>query len=373
MGTAVRLLVHALDRTGPPRLAVEAARILVDRGFDVDVVSMRGGPLADELIELGPVAMVMHHSEPLEVLATPSRRRDQLETALRSLPPVDVVVMVSVATSPLLGLDWIDPSVPIAAWTLERGEDLRWLDDDPVWTRRVDRWWAGAPGTAEELRSRFRIESGVVPEFVGDPGVSTDHLLQRRRAALGVDGDRGLVVGAGISTERKGIDLFAEAARRSAARFDGDGPAFVWIGGTDSDLFHKIRLDVDDGSGIDLRFVDPVPDVRPWLAAADVFLHTARNDAFPLVCLEAALAGVPVVGFAGLSALEEMFGDDAVTAPFPSVDELVDRVRALIDDGPLRASVGAAQRSHVMTGHIAASAGPMLADAVASLIETGRR
>jgi glycosyltransferase involved in cell wall biosynthesis len=35
----------------------------------------------------------------------------------------------------------------------------------------------------------------------------------------------------------------------------------------------------------------------PWLAAADVMLHPARLDAFPLVCLHAAFAGTPTIRF----------------------------------------------------------------------------
>ena len=71
--------------------------------------------------------------------------------------------------------------------------------------------------------------------------------------------------------------------------------------------------------------VESVPDLTPWLAAADVFLHPARLDAFPLVCLHASLAGTPVVTFRGVGGTDEMFGDDAAGPGYPDVEAMAAR------------------------------------------------
>lgn len=367
MSGRVQLLTHALDRTGPPRLALAAARVLVSVGHEVDIVAIRGGALLESAVEIGEVNTVLGPYEPTAALVDDGFCRVAATRYLRGLRDADATILVSVSASPLLGIDWIPEGRPVAAWVLERGEDLHWLVNSGSWMQRIDHWWAGARGTADELRARFGIRAGIVEEFVGDP-VPEDGYGDRRRRALGIEPDARLVVGAGISTVRKGVDLFAEVARRVAVGSDAP-TSFLWLGGTDSDLFHKIRQDHGIGSTVDLRFADPVDEVRPFLAAADLFLHTARNDAFPLVCLEAALATTAVVGFAETSALEEMFGDAAQTVDYPDVDGLAALATRLFDLPAELGAIAAAQRSAVIRGHVAASAGPVLARAVAELIE----
>ena len=72
-----------------------------------------------------------------------------------------------------------------------------------------------------------------------------------------------------------------------------------------------------------------VPDLTPYLAAADVFLHPARRDAFPLVCLHAALAGTAVVAFEGGGGMSEMFGPTACLWPYPDLVSMVEAVHDL--------------------------------------------
>ena len=159
------------------------------------------------------------------------------------------------------------------------------------------------------------------------------------------------MLGAGIATNRKAPDLFIEAALH--ARRSGDAPdRFVWIGGEHDALFPSLLAEVDRLGLDDVRFVGNVEDVDPWLAAADVLLHPARLDSFPLVCLHAALAGTPVVGFLGVGGLEEMLDDSLVAAPYPDVPALVERLDSLRD--PLRrSSVAARQAERVRARHTA--------------------
>ena len=104
---------------------------------------------------------------------------------------------------------------------------------------------------------------------------------------------------------------------------------------------------------------DPARDAAAVTAGLEESIHPARLDAFPLVCLHAAAQGVPVLRFAGVAALEEMFGEDAATAPFPDVVALAGELAAL-HDPDRRARVGAAQRAHVIAHHDVTVAGPIL-------------
>jgi glycosyltransferase involved in cell wall biosynthesis len=108
-----------------------------------------------------------------------------------------------------------------------------------------------------------------------------------------------------------------------------------------------------------LRFIGNVSDVAPWIAAADVLLHTARLDAFPLVCLHSALAGTPVVGFDGVGGLREMMGEATVSAPYPDVTALARTVEALAQ-AETRQCLGIAQQQRVVTHFTAAVAAETL-------------
>lgn len=368
MAQRVRVIVHALDRTGPPMLARSAVVGLVDAGYEVDVVSVSAGQMITEMAAVAPVRVLLDPRDSPVGVADGSLRERGIARAA-GLPDPDLVLLVSVAG--LLGLDalQLDRDVPLAAWVVEQGEDLRWLDDRPDWRERVDHWWAGTGGTAAELKARWGIDALVVPEFIADPEHHSDR--HRLREAAGVGPGEVMVLGAGIATLRKGADLFVEIAAAARRRGRGD-LRFVWLGGVDDALFEDIAGDLRQPGRPDVRYVGIVPDVRPWIAAADVFVHPARLDAYPLVCLEAAGTRVPAIGFRGLSAQEEMFGDAALTVRFPDVEAMAERVAALVDDPQERERVAAAQHEAVVRSSIASVAVPRLVDAVARAI-TGVR
>lgn len=365
MAPRVRVVVHALDRTGPPMLARSAVVGLREAGFEVDVVSIRSGPMVGEFAAVAPVRVLLDPRDGPERLLDPTR--SPLAAArLQHLPSCDLLLLVSVAGFPALDLLAPDPSAVVIAWVVERGEDLRWVDDFAEVTRRVDGWWAGTDPTAREIGDRLGVNVAVVPEFVEDPASYEE--LAHFRTACGVERDQVMVLGAGICTRRKGVDLFVEAAAE-AMRRGLHQLRFVWIGGTDDELYEAISGDLRKPDRPDVRLMGVVSDVRPWIAAADIFLHPARLDAYPLVCLEAGAAGTPVVGFADVSAQEEMFGDAAIVATFPDVQRLADHVEALGADALERRRCGERQRSVVTGRSVASVAVPQLVDAVRTALQ----
>ncbi len=324
-----RVVVHALDRTGPPVLARSFLRWALRNRPDTtfDVVAFRGGDLVDSYVRLAPTRVLLDPSEPWDA-ARPSRGRiESLRGRLRDMAPADGTLLVSVAAAQVLPLL---PPGPVATWVVEQGGDLHWLERPVELSTRTTRWLAGSAGTAAALRDRLPGSPEVVvcEEFIERPAATAVHVVANCRLALGAGPDDVLVVGAGIATPRKGVDLFLEAALL-ASRRGLDGLRFAWIGGERDDLFWKVREESERLGLTNLRWFGSVPDVEPWLAAADVFLHTARLDAFPLVCLHAAAAGTPVVAFRGAGGVEEMFGEAFLGAPYPDLDALLDQVEHL--------------------------------------------
>jgi glycosyltransferase involved in cell wall biosynthesis len=244
-------------------------------------------------------------------------------------------------------------------WVVETEEEYEPELADPALS-----WAAGsavsrldARRRLAELRAEPPREVALLPEFVATPRPVTSRTEARRR--LGVTDDEFLVMAAGIGTERKAPDLFVEIALGFNARRTGARPArFVWVGGEDGELRRRVADHATSYPPLDLvTFVPTVDDLDSLLAAADVFLHPAREDAFPLVCVTAAALGVPVVAFAGVGGVPEMLGETFVGAPYPDVRGLVDHILGLAD-APTAEAVGRAQQARVVARYLAPTGAP---------------
>ena len=348
----IRLLLHALDRTGPPMLARSLARWLQAEHPDhtLEIVAFRGGPLIGDFIEFGPVHVLLEPHEPWDHRGPRPDRATRVRERASSVGDADVMLAVSVAAGQVLPY-LPQPDPPLVTWSVEQGEDLHWIDQPIGLEERSVRWLAGSSGTLSELRDRLPgVDIHLAPEFVPSHPTTDRAVIAHCRRSLGTRPDGLLVVGAGIATRRKAPDLFIEAALH-AHRTGRLQDRFVWIGGENDALHPKLLAEVDRLRLDNIRFLGNVEDVVPWLAAADILLHPARLDSFPLVCLHAALAGTPVVGFVGVGGLEEMLGDALVAVPYPHLPGLLEGIDSFREPS-VRSAVAERQRSRVRAGHI---------------------
>src|ERR1019366_4949435 len=121
---------------------------------------------------------------------------------------------------------------------------------------------------------------------------------------LRIPEDALLIIGSGTASWRKGTDLFIQLAR--AVCRQRSHAYFAWIGAgwyPDVAQFeHDVRV---AGLSEKVRFTGAVLKPADYLAAADVFVLTSREDPYPLVCLEAAAVAKPIVCFAGAGGMPE--------------------------------------------------------------------
>jgi len=171
------------------------------------------------------------------------------------------------------------------------------------------------------------------------------HGAARLREKLGVPDNAFLVGGCGTLDWRKGIDLFIQVANLAAKRTDCAGIYFCWIGAFVSEHSGiELRREIEMHSlGRRLFFLGEVADTAPLLADLDLFLLTSREDPFPLVMLEAARQGVPIICFEGSGGATE-FVDGAVGATVPMLDvsAMTQLVRRLKEEPGHRAELAAA-------------------------------
>jgi len=79
-------------------------------------------------------------------------------------------------------------------------------------------------------------------------------------------------------------------------------------------------------------------ELRPFFEAAHLNLVSSRHEAGPLVCLEAAVVGVPTVGTA-VGHVLEWAPQAALSAPVGDAQALADAIARLLDDDELRVRI----------------------------------
>lgn len=162
------------------------------------------------------------------------------------------------------------------------------------------------------------------------------------RARLGLQDDTFLVLGLGYGDRRKGLDLWpaiAEAARRRAGHL-----RFAWVGAIEDALRPALDAEIR-ARGLDGALLLPGRTDAPqdFMAAADAFLLSSREDPFPSAALEAAAHGLPVLCFAdsgGMAGFVRETGLDPV--PLGDAGAMADALVDLAAAAPARARAGAA-------------------------------
>lgn len=125
----------------------------------------------------------------------------------------------------------------------------------------------------------FRPAATYLPNITASP--------ERSSRAGGVRGQL-VVAGAGRLSFHKDPQFFLECIQE--IRNGGHRVDAVWIGGGDDDLTEKlVSADIDVTGWLSHE------EALTRLEQADVYLHTARWEGFPIMVLEALAAGVPVV------------------------------------------------------------------------------
>jgi glycosyltransferase involved in cell wall biosynthesis len=198
---------------------------------------------------------------------------------------------------------------------------------------------------------------------------------RRTRLRLGIPPDALVVGGVGTMDWRKGPDLFLQLAAMVTRRLKDRDIRFVWAGG-DSDGPKRGQLLVDAkrlGLGDQISFIGPVDRPTELFAAMDVFALTSREDPFPLVMLEAASAGVPMVCFAGGGGAPEFVIPDAgLVSAYLDVGDMAESVVRLLQRDDERRGMGLVAAARVRREHTVEQAGPVLVDVLRDALATHR-
>jgi glycosyltransferase involved in cell wall biosynthesis len=174
------------------------------------------------------------------------------------------------------------------------------------------------------------------------------------RQVLKLPDDAILIGGCGHAEWRKGNDIFMTVAQQVIKYFGARPVYFVWVGmREDSELYEVQRFDaVRMGLADRIIHVGLTSEVFQYLSQFDVFTLTSREDPYPLVVLETALAEKPIVCFDKGGGAPELVEEDAGrVVPYLDVNAMAQAIITLIENPSLRIQQGKRAKAKVLERH----------------------
>lgn len=163
------------------------------------------------------------------------------------------------------------------------------------------------------------------------------------RRSLNIPSNSFVVGGSGSETWRKGKDLFVQMAYLLSQKLQDFPIYFIWVGGKNNGMdFYEIQHDVrHTGLGERVHFVQEVSNPLDYYSAFDVFAMTSREDPYPLVNLEVAALGKPIVCFENAGGSPEFVEDDAgFVVPYLDIHHMAEKIITLAEEKELRNRLG---------------------------------
>ncbi len=236
---------------------------------------------------------------------------------------------------------------------------------------------AASQAVKDNLVNNHQIEDSkisVCHEFIPTDKFTSDSSYNRQQIHhdLGIKHEDAFVVGgSGRFDLRKGADIFMHVLKQIAKRDASKKIYFMWVGAEhNGDMYNWLNDDAEKAGLSDrLIIIPPVDDPRKFFFSMDVFLMTSREDPFPLVCLESAAMGKPVICFERGGGMPEFVENDAgFVIPYFDVEAMADAILKLSTDQQLLLQLGESAALKVRNRHNVNKVAPELYEKVQNII-----
>jgi glycosyltransferase involved in cell wall biosynthesis len=394
-GPRILFVSHEASRTGAPIMLWNFLRWLRDNSdLEFEVLLLNDGPLVDDFASLAPVHLVrargagsITYMEAGMARAGFARWSDRVKVArvkraIRHLQGFDALYLNSCTSALALRvLTEVPPVVFSHIHELDSALQY-WFppQDRDIMFERTDWFVACANAVSRSLVGTYGVRRSQVRchyEFI-EPLEPDATRTPVTRSSLGIPEGAFVAGGAGAVIWRKGPDLFVQAAAAVRRHRPDLDVHFVWVGSENPAESPPVRHDI---ARLDLadrvHFLGELRAPADVFSLFDAFCVTSREDPFPLVMLETAAMGVPVVSFANGGAVEFVEDGDGsgargVIVPYLDVEGMASAIVDLAEAPAERAALGQRARERVLSEHtVEVAARRLYEDLVACVAATG--
>ncbi len=335
-------LITELGPAGAERVVYELATRLDREKFDVQVVALRGGAVADWLTQAGVKVTLLNVRNKANFFKlfrlAGLFRREKFDIIHTHLFHADLVAQLS---AKFAGKQKFIHTVHIAEKRY-RPWQFAWYHHAGKRTEKIIAVSQDA-SLHHASMSRLPMEKYIViPNGVDVDAYSRNNSARAiLRSDWGISDEEVLPVFLGRLDHQKGLDVLLESLKLLHKRgisqpivIAGDGPERAM-------LEKFIR---EEPAGANVRYLGFRRDVREILSAADMLVMPSRWEGLPVTALEALAAGLPIIGTDAPGLREVMLNNNEVGLLISSEDApaLAEAMCRLIEDENLRVTMGAA-------------------------------
>ena len=314
----VIFVTHEASRTGAPKIILQLLRHFNQHcDIQCETIMLSGGSLATEFRSASKVNCFN-----LTAKASPELTKQVHKVVSREKNNPPVLAICNSMESRHVAAELASHGIPTISLVHELPSSYSEEDYATIFDASNEVIFpAAAVMDAAATRLVLPTEkSSVLPQGLLDPDFGTrinrDDAMTSIRSELSLPEDAFIVLGCGTLDLRKGIDHFANVARRTVDSNLSNRPIhFVWVGDGQRwahSPYHYLQLDLERSPARDnVHFIGERSDVEPYFVGSDAFLMSSRVDPFPCVIHEAMAASLPVITFADSGGAPEAVADGA--------------------------------------------------------------
>ncbi|AGR76985.1 glycosyltransferase, GT1 family [Aliarcobacter butzleri 7h1h] len=331
----VLIFSHQLDRSGAPTSLLNILKSLYEKKYKVDVISARGGELADKYKDVSSSLQILEDNDS-PTLFSRFVGFFKLLKMIRKLSPDVILINTSINLRAHLACYIL--RVPFVVYVRESEDMLK---------SRLGYFRKKSLKLASKIVSVSNYSSQWVSKYVEPKKIDVIHngvQINNIKYPLHDNGDTILVGIIGYMSNRKGIDYFAQIINKLMNI--SDKYKFLIIGDFVDEAEKSIFFDTVKNFINNVSVTGIVENVYPEINKCDIILMTSREESLPRSVMEASLLSKPVVAF-DIAGTKEMLplSYDYLVSPF-DIDEFVDKTVHLSEKNQTK-KIGEENRKYI--------------------------
>ncbi len=363
----ILFVIHDAVRGGAQLLALQYVKYFIKQpNIALLVVLQREGELKQEIASLTttitwPIHQKTHYNGILgkfyKKISKEAKERVRFYKTIKEFKPAVIYVNSVAALKGILLLKEL-LQCPLICHVHELNMSIRYYCGEERFTHAtsyISHYIAASDAVKDNLVNRYNIYPQKVSRIYECVSIqeierARQNTLFDARKELGIPADAFIVGCSGTFEWRKAPDIFVQIAIVVQSKTSSFPVYFVWVGGdTSSEVYNRLVYDVEQGNAKDyIKFVGAT--AKPWeyFLEFDIFMLTSREDPFPVVCLEAAAMGKPILCFESAGGIPEFVQEDAgIVVPYLDVAKMAKAIELLAGDNKLRYKLGKRAMSKV--------------------------